>query len=412
MSLDIKIAWRNIWRNPRRSILTISAVAFACMILVFMLSFQFGTYETMINSSLKIRTGHLQVQADTYQDKRDMRLVIPSPSKVGKILKNTSGIAAYTFRASAFSLISSEKRTYGALVVGIDPGREAGVSTLPKLIREGSYLTEKDRDEALIGRLLAKNLQVKLGDELILLGQGRDGSIAAASVKIKGIYSSGIDEFDRSSIQIPMKNFQDVYSMRGAVHEIVVIANHLGDVSGIKTALGKSVAELNSKKLLVTLDWQELMPGLIQGIKIDLIGGIIFYFLLIIVVAFSILNTFLMAFLERTREFGVLRAIGITPGRMTRLLLLESLSMTALGIITGIVFGGLITLYFQAHGIEMGGSSELLKQFGISGKMYPKLSLLSALAGPAAVLTITFLTALYPAIKIRRLKPVEAMVYV
>ena len=409
MSIDIKMAWRNIWRNPRRTILTISAIAFASILLVFMLSFQFGSYEAMINASVKIHAGHMQVQARGYKDKKDVRLVVSDPAAVGSVLDKTPGVAGYTFRANAFSLVSSRERTYGIVVIGIDPIREAGVSTLKKLIRHGSYLSEGDINQALMGERLARNLKVDVGDELTVLGQGRDGSIAATVVMVKGIYSSGMDEFDRSTIHIPLKNFQDVYAMRGAVHEVVVIGTCLKDISRMKEAAQAGIKEIDQKYPLIVLDWEEIMPGLLQAIKMDLVGGLIFWFILIIVVAFSILNTFLMAIFERTKEFGVLMAIGTTPGRLTRLLLIESTAMTMVGIVTGIIVGSLITWYFQVHGIDVGGSSDLLRQYGITGRLYPKLSLLTALIGPAAVLFITFLTALYPALKVGRLRPVEAM---
>jgi ABC-type lipoprotein release transport system permease subunit len=157
------------------------------------------------------------------------------------------------------------------------------------------------------------------------------------------------------------------------------------------------------------LDWQELMPGLRQAIEMDLVSGLIFYGLLIIVVAFSILNTFLMAIFERTREFGVMMAIGTTPRRLTKILLIESMAMTAIGIIAGILFGIGITYYFELNGIDFSGGSELLRQYGIIGRMYPKLSFLSVSVGPFMVLFFTFIAALYPALKVRRLRPVEAM---
>ena len=409
MSIDSKMAWRNIWRNPRRTILTISAIAFASTLLVCMLSFQLGSYGAMINASVRIHTGHLQVQAKGYQDKKTMRLVVPDPVAVGGILDKVPEVDAYTFRANAFSLASSKERTYGIIVIGIDPVREAGVSTLKKLIRQGSYLVKGETDQALVGELLAKNLRVGLGEELTILGQGRDGSIAATVIKVKGIYSSGMDEFDRSSIHIPLKIFQDVYSMRGAVHEVVAIGTSLSDVSEMKNATRTGLRKLDQKYPLVALDWDEIMPGLLQAIEMDLVSGIIFWFILIVVVAFSILNTFLMAILERTREFGVLMAIGTTPRRLTKLLLIESTAMTVIGIVIGIIAGCLLTWYFQVHGLDLGGASELMSQYGISGRMYPQLSLITALSGPGAVLLITFLTALYPAFKVRRLRPVEAM---
>lgn len=409
MSIDVKMAWRNIWRNPRRSILTISAIAFASLLLVFMLSWQFGSYETMIDSAVKIHTGYLQVQAKGYNDKKSIRMVVPDPAPIGNILNKTPNVAAYTFRANAFSLISSNERTYGIMVVGIDPVREAGVSTLKKLIRQGSYLSENDTDQALVGDLLAGNLKVSLGDELTVLGQGRDGSVAATVVKVKGIYKSGQDDFDRSSIHIPLKNFQDVYAMRGAVHEVVALGKSLDDLEEIKKAVTAGIEKADKKHNLVILDWMELMPGLIECIQIDMYSGFIFYLILIIVVAFSILNTFLMAIFERTREFGVLMAIGTTPGRLSKLLLIESMTMTIAGIVIGIIAGSLITWHFQVHGIVISGTSEIMRQFGMPERIYPKLSIISASIGPAAVLIITLLAALYPAIKVWRLRPTEAM---
>ncbi len=409
MNVDVKMAWRNIWRNPRRSILTMTAIAFASLLLIFMLSFQFGSYDTMINSAVKIHTGHLQVQAEGYQDKRSMRLVVPDPGAIGSVLEETPGIDAYTYRANAFSLVSSRDRTYGIIVIGVDPAREANVSTLKKVIRQGSYLSSEDTNQALLGELLAKNLQVGLGDELVVLGQGRDGSVAATVVKVKGTYNSGQDEFDRSSIHIPLKHFQDVYAMRGGVHEVVALGKSLGAIPAIRKAVAGSIENEDPKHVLVVLDWIDLMPGLIEGIKLDLISGLILYFILILVVAFSILNTFLMSVFERTKEFGVMMAIGTTPGRLTKLLLLESITMTVIGIVVGIIAGCLVTWYFQVHGIVISGTSEVVRQFGIPERMFPQLSFLSVTIGPTLVLFITSLTALYPALRVRRLRPVEAL---
>jgi putative ABC transport system permease protein len=403
------MAWRNIWRNPRRTILTVCAITFASVLLVFMLSFQFGSYETMINTSVKISTGHLQVQAEKYQEKKSIRFVIPDPRAIAEIVDQIPEVAAYTFRGQAFALISSKDRTYGVMVAGINPVTEANVSRLKKLVSEGNFLSADDVNLAVVGRLLAKNLRVTIGDELTLLGQGRDGSIAATVVQVKGIFSSGIDEFDRSAIQIPLAAFQDTFSMDEAVHEVVVIGKSLSDVSRIKAKLKVALSGLNSRKPLKILDWQELMPGLRQAIEMDLVSGLIFYGLLIIVVAFSILNTFLMAIFERTREFGVMMAIGTTPRRLTKILLIESISMTLIGIFAGILIGIGVTYYFQINGIDFSGGSELLSQFGITGRMYPKLSFLSVSIGPFMVLFFTLIAALYPALKVRRLRPVEAM---
>ena len=411
MSVDVKMAWRNIWRNPRRTVLTISAIAFASILLVFMLSFQFGFYETAINASVRIHAGHLQIQTEGYQDKQSMRLVVPDPTALGNLLENIEAVAAYSYRANAFSLVSHDKRTYGVMVTGIDPVSEASVSTLKNVISKGTYLTEKDGYQALVGKLLADNLRVVPGDELTLLGQARDGSVAATVVTVKGIYKSGLDEFDRSSVHIPLKVFQDEYAMGESIHQVVTIGRSLTEVPEIKALIKSRLATQDPKTPLKVLDWEELMPGLRQAIELDLVSGLIFYLLLIIVVAFSILNTFLMAIFERTKEFGIMKAIGTTPGRLTKLLLIESLTITVVGILAGIILGIAVTYYFQVYGIDFSGSSELLGQFGISGRMYPRLSVFSILIGPGLVLAITILAALYPALKVRALRPVRALTY-
>ena len=406
--MTLLIAWRNLWRNPRRSVLTMTAIAFASTLLIFMLSWQFGSYETMINASVKIQTGHLQIQAPKYNEDRDMRRVVEKPEEIGKRVSTLPGVAALTFRANGFVLASSRDRTYGAFVVGIEPEREAALSTLKDITRQGSYLAGEDDGQALLGELLAANLQVGLGDELTVIGQGRDGSVAATVLVVKGLYRSGQDEFDRSAIHIPLSTFQDVFSMRGSVHEVVILGDALSRVPEVKKKTREALRETGRDDLVV-LDWRELLPGLVQAIQMDLVSGFIFYVILVVVVAFSILNTFLMAILERTREFGVLLAIGMKPERLVRLVLAESAVLTCFGIAAGILFGVLLTGYFQEHGIFIPGSTEILRQFGLPERIYPRLSGLSVTLGPVLVFLITLLTALYPAGRVKRLRAVDAM---
>lgn len=412
MAVELKMAWRNIWRNPRRTLLTIAAISFACIILVFMLSFQLGSYDVMINTSVKNSTGHLQLQARGYLEDKEMRRVIRHPDQVADLLGSAAGIEGYTFRANGFSLVSSNDRTYGVMVTGIDPRKEAQVTNLESLVRNGEYLGEDDPFGAMIGELLAKNMKVGVGDELTILGQGLDGSVAAAVLFVRGIYESGMAEMDRNVVLMRLADFQDVFSMQGRVHETVVIAQSLTSVFGLKTSIEDRLSSLKEGHNLIVLDWMEILPGLLQGIQMDLVSGLIMYAILIVVVAFSIFNTFLMAIFERTREFGVLLAIGTTPSRLTRLVLLESMCLTLIGIVIGMVAGSMVTLYFQHHGIYISGAEEMLKEYGLPSRLFPKLSVISAAAGPAIVFLITFISAVFPALRIRRIEPVEAMSHV
>ena len=402
---DLLLAWRNVWRNPRRSILTMLAVGFAAMILVFMLSFQFGAYSDMINASVRISTGHMQIQAPGYNEKQEIWKTVDNAGDITALLATVPEVTGFSPRSQAFAVASGRNRTRGAMVIGIDPAKEPHISTLHNQMREGDYLTVSDTGRAIVGNLLAKRLKVGVEDEITLLGQGRDGSIAATVVRIAGIYSSGIDTFDRATLQIPLSDFNDIFAMNGAVHTVVVTVERLSQVKQVKNFL----AQHQILEHLIILDWAELMPGLEQSIKIDLVSGIIMYVVLIVVVAFSILNTFLMAIFERTREFGVLMAIGTRPGRLMKLMLIESMSMTTVGILTGMTAGAAITLFFSRYGISLGDAGDLMAQYGITGRIFPRLSFVSLVSGPLVILVVTFFTALYPALRIRKLNPVEAM---
>jgi len=402
---DFLLAWRNIWRNTRRSVLTILAIVFATSLLVFMLSFQFGAYDDMIDSSVRLSTGHLQIQAQGYQDRPNIRKVIENPNRLLAMVTRLAGVEDASIRSETFALAAGPERSRGIMITGVIPDNETGISSLPGQIKSGRYLLNEDSGVAVIGSLAAKRLQIDIGDECTLLGQGRDGSVAATIIRIVGLYRTGIDEFDRTTMQIPLSDFDSVFSMAGGAHRLVMIADHLADAGRIATAV-RPAPEATG---LAVLTWDQLSPGLKQSIELDLVGGIIMYAILVIVVAFSILNTFFMAIFERTREFGVLMSIGTKPMRLVKLMLLESMAMTSIGLVTGTILGIAVTLIFSHYGISMGDSGELMAQYGIADRLYPHLSLASVTIGPVIIAVVTFITALVPAMKIPRMRPVEAM---
>ncbi len=402
---DYLLAWRNIWRNPRRSVLTILAIVFASGLLVFMLSFQFGAYEDMIDSSVRLSTGHLQIQARGYQNRPEMHKVIENPDHLLEKIGALDGIEAVTARSEAFALAAGANRSKGIMVGGVRPGVERRISSLPGQIRKGRYLRDDDVNAAIIGALGAERLQIDIGDECTLMGQGRDGSVAATVVTIVGIFRTGIDEFDRTVMQIPFSDFDEIFTMEGSAHRLVIITKNLADDRPVAAAIDL----LPEASDFAVLTWDELTPGLKQSIELDLIGGIIMYGILVIVVAFSILNTFFMAIFERTREFGVLMAIGTKPGRLMKIMLLESLARACIGLITGMALGIAVTLLFSHYGISMGESSDLLAQYGIADRLYPRLTVVSTLIGPAIICVVTFITALIPALKIVRMRSVVAL---
>jgi putative ABC transport system permease protein len=244
-----------------------------------------------------------------------------------------------------------------------------------------------------------------VGDELTLLGSGKDGSFAAAVVSVVGIYDSGNTELDRYMVQVPLQYFQEVFSMHGSAHSIVITAASHEQSKVLTPWLRKWI---NDDSLDVIM-WERLQPGLKQAIQADFSTAWLMYGVLVALVAFSVLNTFLMSVLERTHEFGIMLALGLTPGKVGRLVWTESLFMALTGMALGIVAGAVFTSYFTIHGFSYPGMEELASKFNLPDRFYPQLDVVSLLLGPGVIFTATLLAALWPAARIHLLKPVEAM---
>jgi ABC-type lipoprotein release transport system permease subunit len=406
VNLVFRLAWRNLWRQPRRTWLTTGAMVFSNTLLVFMISLQFGMYGLMIDNTLQAFTGHLQIQAPDYIDDQKMRQTVADIAPLAARMRDEFPDRHIAARATGFALVSSEDRSYGIAVFGVEPDYEPEVSTLPGLVSEGRFLGDSDAAEIVIGAALARNLKVELGDELTLLGSGKDGSFAAAVVSIVGIFDSGMPDFDRSISEIPIGLFQDVFYMNGSGHHVVF--NNEG-IDGVAELKSQVEALLPAGQELVVHDWDALQPGLQQAIKADMSSAFFMYGILVILVAFSVLNTQLMSVLERTHEFGIVMSLGLTPGRLGRLVLLETAIMGLLGFIFGSILGGLVTSYLSVNGFAYPGMEELALKFNLPSRFYPEISTISLLSGPLVVFLFTVLAALYPALRLHRLHPVEAM---
>lgn len=406
MSIGSRLAWRNIWRQPRRTWLTIGAMVFSNALLVFMISIQFGMYELMIDNSLQAFTGHMQVQAPGYKDDSKIRQVVPDIDALASRLRESLGIETISPRGAAFALASSDDRSYGLQILGVDPVHEPLVSSIPGLVKQGRFLNDTHAAEIIVGKTLAKNLRVGLGDELTLLGSGRDGSFAAGVVTVTGIFDSGVPAMDRSIAEVPLAYFQDVFFMEGAGHQVVITTPSLANIEQVRL---KVEALLPDGPALVVHDWDALQPGLKQAIQADIGSAFFMYGVLVILVAFSVLNTQLMSVLERTHEFGIVMSLGLTPGRLGRLVVLETAMMGAIGMLLGAVIGGLITLWFGWKGFSYPGMEQMAATFNLPSRFYPQATLLTLTLGPAVVFIGSVLSSFYPALRLYWLHPVEAM---
>ncbi len=365
-------------------------MVFSNMLLVFMISLQFGMYGLMIDNSLKVFTGHMQVQAPGYNDDQKMRQVVPDVGNLAASLRDTLGSDEIAARGSAFGLASSAERSYGIAVYGVEPDYEPLVSNIPGLVAEGRFFDDTNAMEVVIGATLARNLRVTLGDEITLLGSGVDGSFAAAVLTIVGIFDSGVPDLDRNIAEMPLGAFQEVFYMNGAGHQVVLFTDSLRNVETMRQRVEGLLPEDSE---LVVHDWDVLQPGLKQAIQADISSAFFMYAILVILVAFSVLNTQLMSVLERTREFGIVMALGLRAGRLGRLVMLETALMGFLGLILGAIAGTLLTSWFTANGLSIPGMEEMAAQFNLPARVFPRVNLLTAFLGPFVVFVFTRLPA-------------------
>lgn len=401
----LALAWRNLWRQPRRTVLNVLSIAFTALIIVFLLSFQLGTYATMKENMLSILDGFAQIQPKAYLDDPDLKKTISHPQQLMAKLQQQFPDIKQSPRATTFVILSKADKSLAAALMGVDPVREVQVTRLHNSISQGRYLKANDTNAVVLGAALARNLAVTVGDSLTILGQGLDGSIAADVVKVVGIFSTGTPDIDRQFAQIPLPRLQATFSMGQAINLIAFSASHLNLVTQQQSALQ---AALPGQHLTVR-PWQALEPGMKDAISLDLDTSLMWYISLVVVVVFIILNTLLMSVFERTREFGVLLALGMRPSQIGAMIWLELLLLTMLGLLLGMAIGSVITLITSHYGMTMPGTEDIFAQWGLPGKLYPQLSFLSLTAGPAAMALSIMLAGIVPYLRVRQLQPVSAM---
>jgi ABC-type lipoprotein release transport system permease subunit len=405
MKLLFAVAWRNLWRNPRRTGLSAGGIAFAILLLVFSMSLQSGSYSTMIDTATGLLSGHIQVQARGYLDNPRLRDTVENAAAVRGKVEAVAGVTGTAMRSSAFALVALEERAFAAQIVGVEPAREREITTLPERVRDGRYLGGGSAREAVIGSGLARNIGAALGSEIVILGTAMQGGVAAMVLEVVGIIESGMPELDRVLVQVRLSDFGEAFGLTDAVSMIVVRTE---DVSRSRD-VAVNIADVLDDDRLTVVPWNELVPELEQAIELDRVFGYFFYVLLAAMVVFSIVNTFIMTVFERTREFGTLMSIGGRPGFIVALLQLESLLLAILGTGVGLLLGAALTLYFAEVGIYLGeAGAEIMRQFHMPERLHPSLNFTGVWLAPLLMLAATQFAALVPALRVRRLDPVEA----
>ena len=401
----IALAWRNLWRQPRRTLLTLAVIMLAGVVTIFLLALQVGSYATMKDNTLKVFDGFAQVQQPDYLDDPNIRHTIAQPEQLAQSIERIDGVDTVALRGATYALLSLDQHSIGAYIVGVQPEMEAQVSSIAHSLRAGHYLTPGNAAEVAIGEALARNLGVGVGDHITLLGMGLDGSVATDVLTVRGIFASGDTSLDRQLAEMPLRRFQADFAMDGLANVLVISGRGLAQVQ----AALPDVHQLTKPQGLTVHSWAELEPGLESAIRLDASTSMLWYVSLVVVVVVLLLNTLLMSVLERTREFGVLLALGMRDGAIGRMVWLELLLLLGIGLVTGMVLGSGLVVWYSIHGLSLPGAEGAFSQWGLPSRMYPQLSAFSLLTGPTAIALVTTIAGVFPYLRIRRLRPVAAM---
>lgn len=404
----LKIAIKNIVVYKRRSIVTILLTCFTTALLVFASAFWDGSHNKMIESAVEIYPGYLQITQKDFRKTPSYDNLIFDAQSVRNTLTRISGIDIFSERFESFVLFSSGEKAVGGMFTGIEPKKEERLSRLKKSLKKGEYLSPDDHAKLYIGSELAKRLKVDTGDILSFVGTGADFSFAADNVTVKGIFQTGLFDFDASAAFVNKSYFDEIMAAENYATHFIVLPDKPENAEELAATISQKLG-----KEYLSLSWQKTMEGLVQAMKVDSIFGYITLGIIFIVIFFVIMIYTLLTVFARVREIGILRAVGTTPSQVLRLLLLESALLGIVSVIGGGLIGGALAYYFQLHPIVFPGYEEQFKQYGLAASAMPAIFSLSTIVRDMIVMfVLTVLSTLYPILKVNGYRPIDAIHHV
>ncbi len=400
-----KMAWRNIWRNKRRTLITAASILFAVLFASLMESLQKGGWNNMINNVVSFYMGYAQIHQKGYWEEQSIDKAFEWKPQLVKTIESPREVIRALPRLESFALAASDDLNSGALVVGIDPKLENEMTKLEDRLVEGTYLQE-DEKAALIGAGVAERLKLNINDTLVLISQGYRGVNAADLFPVKGIVKFGSPELNKSIVYLPLKNAQNFYGAEGLITSISL---QIEDKDRVEAATESLRSQLDTMAYEI-MDWQQLMPDLLQAKALDSAGNYIVYFILYMIIGFGIFGTILMMTKEREYEFGVLTAIGMKRRSLMATIWIEVMLLGIVGAIAGVLASIPVVSYFKYNPIRFSGEyAGMLEKYGFE-PIFPALFDVKIFVAQAIIVfVLTSLLGLYPWWKIRKLKPVEAM---
>lgn len=405
----IKIAVKNILANKKRSIITLVLTAFSTALLVFASAFMHGSHNQMLANAVDVYPGYLQITQKDFRENPSYDNLIFDADAVRRQLAAIPGIAAFSARFESFVLFSATDKTIGGMLAGIEPEKETRISRLRQSLKEGKYLSPRDGAQVYLGSELAKRLRVKVGDELAFVGTGADYSFAADKLRVKGIFQTGLFDFDASSAFVNKAYFDRVMAAKNYATQFVVLPKDPEKVGELAALIGKKLGPGYQ-----ALSWRQTMADLVQGMELDSVFGYISLAILFLVIFFVIMIYTLLTVMGRIREIGILRALGTTPGQVFIMLGLESLVLALVSVAAGGLLGSALAYYFHLHPIVLAsGYEEQFKQYGLQASALPTSFMpLMIVRDMTVMFVLSLLATLYPIVKVNGYRPVEAIHHV
>jgi putative ABC transport system permease protein len=399
----ITIAWRNIWRNKKRSAILICAIAFGLWASLFSGAVMYGMLEQMVTSAISTRTADMQVHQQGFESFKEIGLIIPDGPRVLSDIRRIPGVAAASGRIVVSGMASSPTTAAGVIVYGIVPDDEMLISDIYRQMNQGSYFQSHVRNAVIIGEDLAKKLEVKTGGKIVLTAQEIDGSIGQGAFRIAGIFKTVSSQYDKTTVFALRADIGRVFNLNDSLHEIAIGTNDPARIDYIASEIRNAFPALD------VATWKELEPEL--AMSMEMTREMLYIFLIIVLLAmvFGITNTMLMSVIERIRELGMLISLGMKHGRIFTMITLESVFLSIIGAVLGIGLGAATIAIFAKTGIDLSFVSSGLAAFGMSQILYPFLPIAEYPIMTALVILTAIFAAVYPAIKAATLKPVEAL---
>jgi putative ABC transport system permease protein len=404
-----KIAWRNIWRNKRRSIIILISiiVGVAALMLYNSLIEAFG--RQMLKNLVESNVTHIQIHRAGFEEDKAIQKTIPDHQRISEILASSEHVKHYSRRIVATGMITSANNSTGASILGIEPDKEQHITFIKRFLVEGKYLF-KDND-IVIGKELADKLEVGIDDKIVLMAADVKGAVSSALFRISGLFHTGNGQIDKMYAYIQLSAAQKMLGMENQISEFAIITQSIENIERNKEELINTIKENLNINDYEVLSYRDLIPLIVSYVESIQEYMIIIYLIIIIAILFGVVNAMLMSVFERIQEFGVLMSLGMSRFKVFFMIIGEALVLSIIGSVFGFILGGLLLLPMQ-NGLDLSMWAESLSSFGIGSIIYPEFSIDLALNALLIMPLSTVFGALYPALRAIKLQPTDAMRYV